>query len=444
MLKRIPLLIASLLMGGCAAIMNSDRPSYHGPIAKPVWHDSSLLLDTAPVIQGGRVYAAGRTGHDNERAVYAFDAKSGTVVWTSTVAGKKVVAAAGPTLVVTDEAGVTRLLDAATGTERRAPALLRITHAVVAEGVLYAVNGDTGLEAWPLSPAADKPLWKSSPPMKPLGRAEDAVAHKYSGSLNQKYQQTRIVANPVAAGGMVFVEGYSDFDLDSRTPAVSGIYAFDAQTGEARWKWELEDRRGTYSISGMAADGKGVYVWFVDKSKDSIGVGVLAALDASTGAERWRHVSSTSPGTVYQPVLLDPNLVLSCEYPTGSQGTANDTGHLFPAFDRVTGTKLWESRTPWKYEGGVVSNDILLAADHKVHEVLTENNNSSPDSWVSAVSLRTGKELWRSPEVELGVFTTPAAGDGMVVVGSAPYTWSSPPRAGKRSVAGVWAWRIAP
>jgi outer membrane protein assembly factor BamB len=444
MFKRIPFVFGSILMGGCAALMNSGRPSYHGPIAKPLWHDSSLLVDEPPVIADGRIYAAGRTGHDNDRAVMAFDGKSGAVVWRSNVAGKKVVLAAGTTLVVTDEVELTRLLDARTGNQLPTPPMLKITHAVAADGVMYAVNGNTGLEARPLTAPGEKTLWKSNLPMKPLGHVEDPTPHKYSGSLNQKYLQTKIVGAPVIAGGTVFVEGYSDFDLDSRTPALSGIYAFDARTGEMRWKWELEDRHGTYTISGIAADEAAAYVWFTDKSKDSFGIGVLAAVDAATGKEMWRHTSSTSPGTIYQPVLLDPNLVLSCEYPPGSEGTATNTGHLFPAFDRATGAKQWESRTPWKYQGGTIDRDVLLASDHKIHEVLNENNNSSPDSWVSAVNLRTGKELWRSPEVELGVFTLPAAGDGIVAVGSAPYTWSSPPRAGKRSVAGVWAWRIAP
>jgi len=79
-----------------------------------------------------------------------------------------------------------------------------------------------------------------------------------------------------------------------------------------------------------------------------------------------------------------------------------------------------------------------------VHELLTENNNSSPDSWLTKVDLRTGKELWRSEVVELGVFTRPAVGDGLVVVGSEPFTWADPPRSGKREVAGLWAWRVSP
>jgi hypothetical protein len=79
-----------------------------------------------------------------------------------------------------------------------------------------------------------------------------------------------------------------------------------------------------------------------------------------------------------------------------------------------------------------------------VHALLTENNNTSPDSWVSAVSLRSGAELWRSETVELANFTRPAAGDGMVVVGSEPFVWAADPQnTGKPGVSGLWAWRVS-
>ncbi len=87
-----------------------------------------------------------------------------------------------------------------------------------------------------------------------------------------------------------------------------------------------------------------------------------------------------------------------------------------------------------------------MRSERKVHQLLTENNDKflSPDSWVSMVDLRTGKEFWRSQIVELGVFTTPATGDGMVVVGSKPFYWSSGEIKGKPEVAGLWAWPVAP
>ena len=62
---------------------------------------------------------------------------------------------------------------------------------------------------------------------------------------------------------------------------------------------------------------------------------------------------------------------------------------------------------------------------------------------MAAVDLRTGKELWRSEIVELGVFTRPVPSDGIAVVGSEPFTWADPPRSGKREVAGLWAWRAS-
>jgi hypothetical protein len=61
-------------------------------------------------------------------------------------------------------------------------------------------------------------------------------------------------------------------------------------------------------------------------------------------------------------------------------------------------------------EVSVAVEGLLFASDKKVHQVLTENNNTSPDSWVGVVNVR--------------------------------FIWASdPPVAGKDSVAGIYAWR---
>lgn len=87
---------------------------------------------------------------------------------------------------------------------------------------------------------------------------------------------------------------------------------------------------------------------------------------------------------------------------------------------------------------------LLSASDRKVHDVLDENNKTSPDSWMCALNLRTGKEIWRSQTIERGVFTSPAAGERMVVVGSKPFTRDDPAdKAGKNDVSGIWAWRAS-
>lgn len=185
-------------------------------------------------------------------------------------------------------------------------------------------------------------------------------------------------------------------------------------------------------------------MWMEDRSKSIFGFNVLTALDAATGKQKWQRTGATYLGAFPGPMLFGPNVVLSCDYPAGTEGSADSSGFVYSAFNGSTGEKLWESRTNWKYRQALARGNRLFVSEHKVHQVLTENNDVSPDSWVSMVDLRTGKEQWRSPEVELGVFTLPAAEDGMLVVGSKPFNWHNGEVKGKPEVAGLWAWAVAP
>ena len=71
---------------------------------------------------------------------------------------------------------------------------------------------------------------------------------------------TRLVSStspfaPVAAGGNVYVYGFSPSDILAGKRSFHDVYAFDAKTGALRWKWELEDKRDAFLCDGLAADG---------------------------------------------------------------------------------------------------------------------------------------------------------------------------------------------
>jgi hypothetical protein len=57
MLKRLASMVGALFLGGCAALMNSNRPGYNGPIVPPIWHNDSVKVEQTPVIHDGAVYA---------------------------------------------------------------------------------------------------------------------------------------------------------------------------------------------------------------------------------------------------------------------------------------------------------------------------------------------------------------------------------------------------
>jgi outer membrane protein assembly factor BamB len=226
---------------------------------------------------------------------------------------------------------------------------------------------------------------------------------------------------------------------------LSGVYAFDEGTGALRWKWEFEDKRDAFPCENLTADGSFAFAWMMDKRQSLFGRGTLIALDAGSGQEKWRHATSGYANLAGEPLLQDGNTVLIADYPAGKDSTAEEAGFVYRALDRASGGKIWESQTNWKYQDGVSIGGLLFVSDRKVHAVLNENNDTSPDSWISAVNLRSGKEIWRSETIELGIFTTPAAGGGIVLAGSKPFTRNDPAiKGGKNEVAGLWAWRASP
>jgi outer membrane protein assembly factor BamB len=409
--RRYSFLLLCVLTTGCAALLNSDRPGYSGPVLKPAWHDSSLSVEKTPVIHGGAVYVIAR---DNG-GVSAFDVKNGTKLWSSKVAAKEIVTATDTDLLVGDSGVGTHFLDLKTGTESRPPVSVSTDQSTYADGVLYFAGGSGGVEAW-----RGSPLWHST-----AGKGKPA-------------------GPPLVTNGNVIVASNLPDEWSTHTKAVAGVYALDGKTGAEKWKWEIEEKVAGHTVSGLAADAGTVFVWMEDRSKSIFGFNVLTALDAATGKQKWQRTGATYLGAFPGPMLFGPNVALSCDYPVGKEGSSDSAGFVYSAWNGSTGEKLWESRTNWKYRNAIARGDRLIASEHKVHQLLNENNDTSPDSWVTVVDLRTGKELWRSQVVELGVFTTPAAGDGMVVVGSKPFNWSSGEIKGKPEVAGLWAWPATP
>lgn len=94
-------------------------------------------------------------------------------------------------------------------------------------------------------------------------------------------RKNRITANPVVAQGRIFT-------LDS-----GAVVTATSTAGETLWTRDLtpsSDRPGEATGGGLAVEGGTVYV--------SQGFGILAALDASTGAVRWsQKLDATGSGT---------------------------------------------------------------------------------------------------------------------------------------------------
>ncbi len=111
-------------------------------------------------------------------------------------------------------------------------------------------------------------------------------------------RKLRITADPVVANGRVFT-------LDS-----GALVAATSTSGATLWSRDLtppNDKQGQGSGGGIAVDGDTLYV--------SIGFGVLAALDASTGALRWtQQLESSGTGT---PTVFDDLIYFTAGDDTG-------------------------------------------------------------------------------------------------------------------------------
>lgn len=152
-----------------------------------------------------------------------------------------------------------------------------------------------------------------------------AVQQIWTASIGEgDSRKQRITADPVVSGGRVFT-----LDANARVTATS-------IQGETIWTRDLTpvpDSAGQGTGGGLAVEEQTVYV--------SIGYGVLAALDVTTGAPRWtQKLEATGTGT--------PTIYGDLVYIT----SGDDTGW---ALDKASG------RIEWQVGGSSSLNNVLGA-----------------------------------------------------------------------------------
>ncbi len=365
-----------VFLTGCAYLANSGRPKYDGPIAKPLWTVPGLACDATPVIYDGVVYIRARTLNSEDKRLYALDLKTGKKLWTSDFTPGDIKFFISPLLFVVDDKGVAHSVDAKTGRDLFQPTPTHVIIAKPAGTMLYAVLDNATIQAM------DNPqhvVWSAQLPMK------------YFGS-------------PVIESGDVYVSGRVEKDGVAKE---CRIHAFDAQTGAQRWQWT--SGHDDDAISKLVADAGTVYAWFGKTD------GKIIALDAATGKPRW--TVNNNQYFVDGPTFFDASTLLTRD--------SVPKALRFRGVKRATGEVAWESTTGWKYDKWTAEGERLYVGDRQAHAMLNEAGDTSPDSWLTAVDIRTGREIWRSAKVELGDFTEPAIAAGIVVAGSWPYQFQN-------------------
>jgi outer membrane protein assembly factor BamB len=177
-----------------------------------------------------------------------------------------------------------------------------------------------------------------------------------------------VVVVPVGAGGLAALDlatgeilwrrGPSGNRLGRSTPivvgdvvvhAVGGLAGYDLETGEPRWRID-----GVAAFSPIAATGDTVYAGLVSETE-----GFLMAVDADSGAERWRSLMVTA--VFIGPAAGDDAVV-----------AVDDVG-VVHAFDPATGEERWSFGLRTRPTGTpVVLGDVVALAEEGRTEDLRE------------------------------------------------------------------------
>lgn len=168
--------------------------------------------------------------------------------------------------------------------------------------------------------------------------------------------------------------------------------ALDARTGAERWRVQpaVDGELATGGGLGVSAAAGGVFYFGTDRW--------IFALDVATGAERWRYEVGQGwefPGLVRGVVVSGDTLYASVHrYHTWNGYTAS--AHLV-AIDRLTGTELWRHIEGEPSERHIVlleprvADDALVAADHIANTYI-------------ALDRATGALRWRVSGITEGFF----------------------------------------
>jgi outer membrane protein assembly factor BamB len=376
------------------------------------WRFSGIAGDPLPpAVRDGVVYLGAANfplfGASTGR-VYALDAATGAERWHHDV-----VAAVDTPPVVTadalyigvqqenldnwdltfadDERGSLLCLSLADGVERWQVSLPHLIHSSPSvavglvmfgglDGQVHAVDATTGDFRWQAA-IGGRVLGAPAIADGMVYAASDAGVLVGLGALTPP-------ANPTAVTEMTGVS--SDPGVGQEWPAFgggiarsgSGTASAAGPAGLPELRWQVATSRGNPSSPAVVDDT--VYIGVGDTGDEG---GMLLALDANTGSERWRYPIDgywwASPAVAGDTVY-----------------TSTQRGIL--AIDATTGQVRWTfDADTWIYSSPVVANGAVYVG---------------ADAAVIAVEVTTGRERWRHGVNGL-IRATPAVAGGMVVVG---------------------------
>ncbi|MFI5273466.1 MAG: PQQ-binding-like beta-propeller repeat protein [Ktedonobacterales bacterium] len=211
----------------------------------------------------------------------------------------------------------------------------------------------------------------------------------------------------VAGGGLVYVPGMGAWRASDGattwTRAIGGQWVYDAGTiyvltdpghaqilalraADGMLLWTADESSGDLVVNSLDVSGGTVYVGLVHAVNDS--QAYLDALDAATGARRWRDLL---PGNAQGTTVA------------GTVAYVGTTGGLF-ALDAATGTVLWHRSTGRyiAYHAPRIAGGVLFVAStndqrHTDNLCFFGCSDLGEADYVNAVNATDGSFYWRQP-----------------------------------------------
>ncbi|MDO8736123.1 MAG: PQQ-binding-like beta-propeller repeat protein [Thermoleophilia bacterium] len=262
--------------------------------------------------------------------------------------------------------------------------------AIVVAGQIIVTAAILGILFWTSRPDAAGPAEEllspdsyfrsTAPPSEPTFRANtgrtgfyDSRAIREIGEVDTRLSAMSVSTAPVMADGIMYL-----------CRGGNNLTAIEMLTGRELWQHKLLE----WQASVPAVAGNTIY----------FGGESFFALDAKTGAEKWRFdaVSQGERGFVNAPVVVSDAVYVTLK------------GSLY-ALDALTGAKRWE----YTIDGYGIETTAPAYSNGTLFFGAGSNNNGSGTQAIHAIDPATGREKWRYDLTGV-VSSPPVAADGVV------------------------------
>ena len=292
---------------------------------------SGLKFVTSPVVADGLVYATSGTSGGSAVSVYCLNASSGTLIWNHT-----------------------GLFDLFT----------------VADGYVYVGESAVNGSVFTLYGVA-------------------LCLNAYNGVQLWNYSAGTGFAAPVVGGDIVYFAGFN-YTLSTGIN-IGFIYAFNAYTGEKIWNFLGPSGTRFDHDALVLASGKLYALSAVYSEKDASWHSGIYTFNAGTGEELWNY---TTPGqfsslvVAGNTVYVSSNFVNTTDYLDAkySGGYVYNGGIL--ALNAISGIRMWDYPIDGSVESPILSNGKVCAVSD--NEVYAVNASDGAVIWGSAVKTNLG------------------------------------------------------